>query len=108
MSRVNYLLGNATFWLFVLATLGVLTKLVFFSKGLDVLELALIILWRYILKRVKYHTDILIASIIVIVFLMPVLLVVNQPDIAGGFAIWIFYLLIIELILNVRSTFWKA
>lgn len=106
--KIDYLLGNTMFWLFILATAGVLAKLVFFPKRWDVLELALILFWRYIVERIKYRTDILLASIFVIVLSMPVLLAFNQPVIAGGFAIWIFYLLVVELVLNVRSIFRKA
>lgn len=106
--KLNYLLGNTMFWLLVLITVGIIIKLAFFPKGLDILEMALILFWRYLLEKVKYHTDILLISVFVIVLSMPVLLSVNQTVIAGGFAIWIFYLLIIELILNIRSTFRKT
>lgn len=106
--KINYLLGNMMFWLFILATLGVLAQLIFFPKDLDVLELILILLWRYILEKVKYHTDILLISVFIIVLLMPVLLSVNQTIVAGGFAIWIFYILIIELVLNICPLFRKT
>ncbi|MBU0649808.1 hypothetical protein KJ605_02055 [Patescibacteria group bacterium] len=95
------ILESWQFWLFAFFTFVVLLELIFFPHIPDFWELILIIGWRILAQKTPCPQKVLLGSVITIVLLMPLLLIINQPDPAKELAVWLLYILLSELGLQV-------
>ena len=102
-SRESSVFESGMFWLFAFITFIVLLDMLFFPKVSDFWELLLIALWRLSVEKNKHSQKILLTSVCTITILIPFFLAVRQDNPAKEFAIWLFYILISEIGLQV----WK-
>jgi hypothetical protein len=99
----SHILESGRFWLFVLITFFVILDVLFFPGIPDFWEMLAIVLWRWSVEKNRYPTELLLISASAITLLMPLLLAFGQPIPAKEFAVWLFYIFIIEVGLEV----WK-
>lgn len=101
--QVSSVLESGRFWLFAFITFVVFLDVFFFPKVPDFWELMLIVLWRLSIEKVPHAQKILLISVCVITLLIPLLLIIRQDSPAKEFAIWLFYIFVGEVGLQV----WK-
>ncbi|MFA5775973.1 MAG: hypothetical protein WC988_00180 [Patescibacteria group bacterium] len=96
-SYTDSVLESGMFWLFASITFVVFLEMLFFPKVPDLLELLLILLWRFSVEKNKHPQKILTVSVCVITLFIPFLLMIGRSDLAKEFAIWMFYIFIGEV-----------
>jgi hypothetical protein len=102
-SQTCNILESGRFWLFLLITFFVILDVLFFPNVSDFWELLAIVLWRWSIEKTLIPRKILLISASVITLLMPLLLAFGQATPAKEFAVWLFYIFIFEIGLEV----WK-
>lgn len=95
IARIKEVLEKYKFWVLVIAGVGVFVDTFFFDFSLDLIILALILLWVLSVWLYKFEGRVSIAVALVFLALCPFLLILNKEAVAEKSAIWAYVFLVV-------------